>query len=319
MLEEAAEWMGLAERDAGSAEAFVADGPVFPNEQAAGPWSIYFGEAGVWFVSALVHNGVHDADATADAIARFCELAASCPADALDAATGAASLLLGASVLVEQLPLPLHERVKPVGDSLARRLVDRASHRQGPGFDAIRWLGAAHGWCGIAHAQLRWCQATGTSPSSSLLALLDSLRDARLARGVWPRADDAADVWPGWCHGSAGWALLWCLAADVLRDDELLELAEPPAVHALLDRSAGSSLCCGLAGQAYAGLTMYKATAETTWLVHARRLADVARRTPVGPDFPAHSLWGGDLGVALLNIELEDPARAAMPAYQAIA
>jgi serine/threonine-protein kinase len=147
------------------------------------------------------------------------------------------------------------------------------------------------------------------------MALLEALPEARRPAGVWPRRHDASEVWPGWCHGSAGWAHLWVLAADVLGDIRLLALAEAPAVHAVLGRGAGASLCCGLAGQAYAAVALYRASGEATWLTHARRLVDEAADAPIGPDFPEHSLWGGDLGVALLALELDDPERAAMPLY----
>jgi serine/threonine-protein kinase len=148
-----------------------------------------------------------------------------------------------------------------------------------------------------------------------LEGLLDALSEARRAAGVWPRRDDTSEVWPGWCHGSAGWAQLWVLAADVLGDDSLLDLAEAPAVHAVLGRGAGASLCCGLAGQAYAALALYRASGDVTWLTHGRRLVGEAADAPIGPQFPEHSLWGGDLGVALLALELEDAERAAMPLY----
>ena len=34
-----------------------------------------------------------------------------------------------------------------------------------------------------------------------------------------------------------------------------------------------------------------------------------------GPGFPGRSLWNGDLGVALLTLELTEPQLAAMPLY----
>ena len=101
----------------------------------------------------------------------------------------------------------------------------------------------------------------------------------------------------------------------MLGDESLLALAERPAVHAILGRGAGAGLCCGLAGQAYAGVALYRATGEPTWLSHARRLAEEAAGAAPGPEFPEHSLWSGDLGVALLAMELDDPDRAAMPLY----
>jgi hypothetical protein len=293
---EAAEWLAFAEAAIDEPGAFTGDPPVFPNRRTAPPTSVLFGEAGVWWVTLLMRSDTRAVD-------RFCAIAATCPDSRLDVASGAAGLLLATAAIVDRAP----ERLIPLGDDLARRLAAAPV--------TLDWLGAAHGWAGIAYAQLRWCQATATAPGPALLTLLDSLREARGRKGAWPRRPDSDELWTGWCHGSAGWVHLWLLARDVLGDDSLLALAEPPAVHALLAGGAAASLCCGLAGEAYAGVAMYRATGEPTWLTHARRLAAEAATVPVGPTFPAHSLWGGDLGVAVLALDLEEPQRAAMPLY----
>ena len=317
MLDRAADWVASAERDIESTDAFVGHLPAFPDSRAAMPTSVLFGEAGVWWVSALVHAAAGDDRPAEKAIGRFCAIADSCPEDALDVAGGAAGLLIAAAGLVEQLGDLAPHRLTAAGEDLAGRLGEAAMHRERGSSDPLGWLGAAHGWCGVAHALLRWCQATGTRPDRTLEALLASLRVPRLASGAWPRTNGSPEVWPGWCHGSAGWALLWALAADALGDRELLALAEPPAVHAVIGRGGGAGLCCGLAGRAYAALALYRATGESAWLPHAKRLADEAAGSACGPDFPQHSLWGGDVGVALLALDLEEPGRAAMPIYDA--
>ena len=302
-LDRAAAWVAQAENDMTGAGAFTGDQPVFPDRRTAPPSSVLFGESGVWWVASLVH-ALRGDDAGLDrATSRFCALAITCPDDRLDVAAGAAGLLLATAALVDVAPSLL-----PVGDDLAGRL-DRVVEGLGLG----PWLGAAHGWGGVAYALLRWCGATGTRPGPGLRTLLDALPEARTPAGVWPRRTDAPEAWPGWCHGSAGWAQLWVLAAEVTGDDGLLTLAERPAVHAILGRGAGAGLCCGLAGQAYAALALYRATGEPTWLTHGRRLAEEAATAAVGPDFPEHSLWGGDLGVALLRLEMDEPALAVMP------
>jgi hypothetical protein len=317
MLDRAADWVALAERDIGSTDAFIGHLPAFPDSRAATPSSVLFGEAGVWWVSTVVHAALRDERRMDRATGRFCAIAAACPEDALDVAGGAAGLLLAAAGLVEQLGDLAPQRLTAAGEDLARRLREAATHRERGASDPLGWLGAAHGWCGVAHALLRWCQATGTRPDRALEALLASLRVPRLASGAWPRTNGSPEVWPGWCHGSAGWALLWTLAGEVLGDGELLALAEPPAVHAVIGRGGGAGLCCGLAGRAYAALTLYRATGDSAWLPHAQRLADEAAGSACGPDFPQHSLWGGDVGVALLALDIGEPDRAAMPIYDA--
>jgi serine/threonine-protein kinase len=80
----------------------------------------------------------------------------------------------------------------------------------------------------------------------------------------------------------------------------------------------GSGLCCGLAGQGYAALALHRSLGDERWLAHARRIAAEAASTPTSDYFPAHSLWRGDLGAALLAAELSQPERAGMPLYRAV-
>jgi lantibiotic modifying enzyme len=207
-LDRAAAWVAQAEHDLTAAGAFTGEPPVFPSRRTAPPSSVLFGEAGVWWVATLVCAALGDDAGLDRATSRFCALAVTCPDDRMDVAAGAAGLLLATSAIVDVAPSLL-----PVGDDLARRL-ELAIDEPG----SAAWLGAAHGWGGIAHALLRWCRATGAPPGPALRTLLDALPEARTAAGVWPRRTDSSEVWPGWCHGSAGWAHLWVLAAGVLGD-----------------------------------------------------------------------------------------------------
>lgn len=310
-LRSAAEWSAVAEASLGDPGAFSADPPVFPDSRAAIPASLYFGEAGVWCAGALVAGAQGDQDEAGRCLGHLAAVAEACPADRSDAACGAAGLLLGVAVLVEQLGDPPSKELRGLGDRLAARLTRKAAEPGPRG-----WLGAAHGWSGVAHALLRWGQATGTLPGPEVQALLDSFREARLPSGLWPRRSDSSEVWPGWCHGSAGWAQLWTLVWEVLGDGDALVLAELAAADAVAIDDAGAGLCCGEAGAAYGALAVYRATGDGSWLTHARRLAAQAAGPVPDAYFPEHSLWQGDLGVALLLAELEDPSSASMPLYR---
>jgi hypothetical protein len=124
----------------------------------------------------------------------------------------------------------------------------------------------------------------------------------------------------GWCHGSAGWAQLWTLAWQLTGERRFLRFAADNAQGAVAAAAEGNpSLCCGRAGQGFAALTLYRATGERRWLAAAHRVAADAVRMLSSDPLPAHQLFGGELGVALLIAELEDPSRAAMPIYQRIA
>ena len=84
----------------------------------------------------------------------------------------------------------------------------------------------------------------------------------------------------------------------------------------------GHGLCCGFAGQAYAQLNLYRHSGEQRWLRQARILAQKA--SEAGNGFHAlrweglpHSLYKGDIGVAVLVAEMEKPETAAMPFFEA--
>ncbi len=315
-LRAAAEWAARAEANLRQPGAFTGDSPVFPDDRAAIPASLYFGEAGVWCCAALVAAAQDDRDGVDRGLERFATVAEACPSDRCDAVSGAAGTLLGVAALVEAVGDPPPERLRTLGEHLADRLTSMAAARNERAPGQLGWLGAAHGWSGIAHALLRWSQATATTPGAEVGALLGSLREARLSTGLWLRHTGSPEVWFGGCHGSAGWVQLWTLAWEVLGDADALVLAERAAVDAVAIEDAGPGLCCGEAGAAYAALAMHQATGDDTWLAHARRLADLAASEETGPYFPEHSLWQGDLGVALLLAELEQPSSAAMPLYR---
>ena len=78
----------------------------------------------------------------------------------------------------------------------------------------------------------------------------------------------------------------------------------------------GPSICHGTAGNGYALLAVFERTGDERWLDRARRFAvhalDQARREREQRGRGRHSLWTGDLGVALYAADCLD-ARAAYP------
>lgn len=210
-------------------------------------------------------------------------------------------------------------------------------------------LGMAHGWAGYLYATLRWCQAAARPLPAGLGARLGELADSaeswgRGARWRWhgqPLAEahglaaPAAPRWmAGWCNGSAGMVHLWTLAARTQAlspeshpataprgriaagSDRWLQLANAAAWHAWEADDQVESLCCGLAGRAYALLDLYQAGAGVEWLDRARILADRAAAATDPPEASQpHSLYRGQLGIAVLVADLERPDYAAMPLF----
>lgn len=176
----------------------------------------------------------------------------------------------------------------------------------------IRYLGAAHGFVGNVYPALRasaWLPAelvaAFTERALQTLAAL-ALHDGDGCINWHARAEPAAVV--GWlppvqdCHGAPG---IVCRLADAPRT---------PAWDALLIGAGeltwragplvkGPNLCHGTAGNGFAFLKLWTRTGDPRWLDRARAFAvhavaqveaERARR-----GHGRHSLWTGDVGVAL--------------------
>ena len=314
-LEAAARWAAYAESSRGQPGVFGETSPTLALAQ-----SLHFREPGVWWVGALVGAALGEVTRVQCSAGQFVEAAARAYGTPGDVTVGSAGLLLGCARLVETVhDVAAVARVRAAGDRLALDLAAFAD-REGalPGETALGYLGAAHGWGGVAQALLRWSQATSTSPSAQVLALLERLIGLRRPSGRWPIRAGSREVYRGWCHGSAGWAQLWALAWETTGDERFLALAEQSADDAVDADADNASLCCGRTGQAYAALTLYRATRDRRWLTAAHRVAAEAVRLCELDETPPHRLFSGELGVALLTVELEDPDRAAMPVYEAL-
>jgi serine/threonine-protein kinase len=313
-LEAAVLWAARADRACSHPDGFAPEARSLSR-------SLHYRDPGVWWVLALVAAAAGDELQVRRWAGRFAETAARSSGAPWDVNCGSAGLLLGCAQLVESVEdaaavMP----VRAAGERLAAELAELADRAGAmPGETALGYLGAAHGWAGVAHSLLRWSRAVCQPPSPQVLALLERLMALRRPSGRWPVRAGSREVWRGWCHGSAGWAQLWALASQITGDERLHGLAEQCAVDAVAGDESNASLCCGGAGQGYAALALYQATGERRWLAAAHRLATEAARRSEADGAPAHSLLTGELGVALLMAELEDPARAAMPVYQSIA
>ena len=74
-------------------------------------------------------------------------------------------------------------------------------------------------------------------------------------------------------------------------------------------------MCCGAAGRAYAMLDLYRHTGDGLWVDRARGLADRAATLIREWSMHRDSLYKGEIGVALLAAELDEPERSCMPLF----
>jgi len=251
--------------------------------------------------------------------------AAAEPCEHVDIAFGRAGLLLGCSLALEALPPGFEdEPLRAVGHRLRDSLW--TDLRRQPALSKsseLRSLGAAHGWAGYLFALLRWSEASATAPPPGLDERLDQLAalGSPSGRGLrWPfepggPTPDSA-LAASWCNGAAGHVHLWTLAHKQLSDESYARLAEMAAWSAYEGQApAPGDLCCGLAGRAYALLSLYQHIGDPLWLARARALAEHAVRIVSIESLRRNSLYKGDIGVALLAADLEAPEDACMPLF----
>ncbi|MET0557333.1 MAG: lanthionine synthetase LanC family protein [Solirubrobacterales bacterium] len=316
-------WAVRARLAAGSEEAFWnAELEITP--ETFGESSLFHNRAGIHCVEALIAAARDDEGAARQSLHEFA--AATDPCEKVDVAFGKAGLLLGAAILREALPgLADPSGLCGAGDALRDALWAELGAQppldREPGLDS---LGAAHGWAGHLLALLRWSEADGGPPPEGLVARLEQLlAQARpLGRGLcWPhdaggRLSHTA-LEASWCNGSAGQVFLWATAADVLGDERWERPARLAAWNAFESPPPSiGDLCCGWAGRAYALLRLHRRTGEEAWLARARLLADRAATAVRDKPLRRDSLYKGEVGVALLAAELEQPAQARMPLFE---
>ncbi len=129
---------------------------------------------------------------------------------------------------------------------------------------------------------------------------------------------------PGWCNGATGQVFLWTQANQATGDQRYFALAEGAAWNNWETPSRFHSLCCGLAGQAYALLNFYRHSGDAIWLRRAKQMAAWAAeaassaRTQTGDSLETRpgSLYNGIAGLAVLDADLERPLDARMPFFE---
>jgi hypothetical protein len=286
--------------------------------------SFYHTTSGVHCVHALLARARADQWAQQLALETFVAETAK-PCEHVDIAFGRSGLLLGCSLMLEALTPALAQRaLRAVGDGLRDSLWTQLA-RQPPLAQSteLKTLGAAHGWAGYLYALLRWSEASGTPPPAGVDERLEQLGAlARPAgRGLrWPHevgatASDTA-LSASWCSGAAGFVHLWTLAHRRFGDESSERRAQLAGWSAYEGAPGPGDLCCGFAGRAYALLALYKQCGDTTWLARARVLANRAATSIRAGSLQRDSLYRGEVGVALLAADLEQPEHACMPLYE---
>ncbi len=326
LLRLADEWALRATARRGDPEAFGGPEPT-TEPDIVGPVTPFHRVSGAHAVQVLVSHALSDIGARRLALQQYLA-AVSVPDARFDLTLGRGGVLLGCCLLLEAMAGdPLGDPaldVAPIvvlGDGLMDELW-RWLDSLPPMVEAaeLPQLGVAHGWAGLMLVTLRWCAAADRRVPAQVGERADQLASLAVptSHGLrWPWLVGGESWMRGWCNGSAGLVHLWTAAHDRWHDERWLSLAEGAARHASVADHQIPQLCCGLAGQAYAQLELYRHTGDVTWLSEARKLAQTAsdRLDSPGQFNVTGSLHKGDIGVSALAADLERPEEASMPFF----
>jgi serine/threonine-protein kinase len=292
-----------------------------------GRTALYHTASGVHAVEAIVGQASGNFGAAQAAVDNY--MAASRrPCENLDLTLGRSSTLVGCALLHDALSgseyTDLGLLVSFGDETLADiwRQLDHAPPMADPD-GVVSYLGIAHGWAGMLYAALLWCSSANRDLPVGARQRLSELAQCAepKGRGVhWKiklgvKSASSSNYTAGWCNGSAGQVFLWTLAHRVLGDDHYLALAERAAWNAWEDAYASDSLCCGLAGEAYGLMNLYKYTSDEQWLLRAHDLANRAIKVTTSSSFP-NSLYKGTLGVAVLLADMLEGNKPCMPLFE---
>ena len=172
-----------------------------------------------------------------------------------------------------------------------------------------RILGAAHG---AVSNQLALLQRSPIEDARDVADLLERTAIVEGPLANWPTDNELPLEHKGrirvqWCHGAPG---IVSSAAAFLREELVLagaELTWQAGPH-----KQGPGLCHGTAGNGYALLKAFERTGDELWLDRARRFAMHALEQVERRGRSSHSLFTGDVGVALYSVDCLD-ARARFP------
>jgi serine/threonine-protein kinase len=301
--------------------------------------SPYYTASGVYCVQAFISHARGDFSSQQEAMDAFIA-ASQAPCTNIDLVLGRSGTLLASSLLLDKARQTNRvdtESLLTQGNTLMQGIWDEI--KTFPTIQectTITYLGMAHGWAGLLYATLCWCQSAHSEYPDSIAERLQQLAaygerygNGMRWRRVLPQSDQghASLYMPNWCNGSAGYIYLWTLAQRLFGDAMYGRLAEQAAWHTWETRNTLDILCCGLAGQAYGLLNLYKHTGEKIWLTRAQTLAEHAALT--AKDFvPAsttlhtsseprrESLYYGNTGIAVLAADLARPEEASMPFFE---
>ena len=289
-----------------------------------GTTSIYHTSSGVHLVQGLISKEAGNYTSYQTAVQNFIT-ASSQPCENLDLTLGKSSTLIGCSLLLENFlssEIQIKKELLKLGNTTMNSIwsvIDTyaAIAEKTP----INYRGIAHGWAGILYATLKWCIVAGQALPVHFLERVTQLEKLGIEEDHlmrWNISNTEYVSWTGWCHGSAGYVFLWTLLFRYTNNPKYLLIAEMTANHFLKAANPGNngSLCCGMAGECYSLLNIYKVTGNEFYLSEANRISKRMLPYVYSNQMRNNSLYKGDIGVGVLLSEIKKPAFTKMPLFE---
>jgi serine/threonine-protein kinase len=309
----------------------VYDESVAVGREVIGTVSPYHTTSGVELVRALVANARGDTRTLLEATRAYLDLASQ-PHHGVDPTLGVTSVLAGYSHLArslrevgdqEAVTAPLLARLTDHANAVASHVTQRAVRQRREDSLLITHTGAAHGWAGVLYALLTWSDVTNRDVDDAVAERLGELagRGLRQGRGLrWPmRIDEQPPSFMNsWCHGSPGHVYLWNAAYRALGVTAHRDIGAAAAIATVEDYGPNTTLCCGQAGHVFALLNMFRHTQDQMWLRFAteRLHGALIQNDAVSAGPWSHSLYRGEVGLALAAVEIAYPEEARHPLFE---
>ncbi|KDP29724.1 hypothetical protein JCGZ_18659 [Jatropha curcas] len=184
-----------------------------------------------------------------------------------------------------------------------------------------RYWGAANGLAGILQVLLHF--QLSNEDAEDVKATLRYMMSKRFPRsGNYPSSEgNPRDKLVQWSHGATAMAISLCKASQVFSNDREFRSAAIEAGEVVwksgLVKKVG--LFDGIAGNAYAFLSLYRLTGESIYEERAKAFASFlyhnASKFSTGADH-VYSLFQGLAGVACLWFDILAPERSRFPGYE---
>ncbi|KAL2905784.1 LanC-like protein GCL1 [Bienertia sinuspersici] len=189
-----------------------------------------------------------------------------------------------------------------------------------------RYFGAPHGLAGILHVLLHFPLLE--DDAEDVKKTLRYMMSKRFPKsGNYPSSDgNPRDNLVQWCHGATSVAITLCKASQVFPNerefrDGAIEAGEVVWKSGLVKRVG---LADGVAGNAYAFLSLYKLTGDTIYAKRAKAFAsflfhngsELVHSDDYGGSDHAYSLFLGLAGAACFLFDLLQPEKSQFPGYE---